>query len=66
MRRISGAGCLSPAPFRAKLRPTPRAHIANTAMRVRIERACREAGYAPPAICTPNELMETGHGDDPA
>ena len=39
-------------------------HIANAAMRVRIERACREAGYEPPAICTPNELMETGHGDD--
>ncbi|MCY4599339.1 MAG: hypothetical protein OXF27_05410 [Acidobacteria bacterium] len=26
----------------------------------------REAGYEPPVICTPNELMETGHGDDPA
>ena len=39
-------------------------HIANAAMRVRIERACREAGYEPPVICTPNELMETGHGDD--
>ncbi len=37
-------------------------HIANAAMRVRIERACREAGYQPPVICTPNELMETGHG----
>ena len=34
-------------------------HIANAAMRVRIERACREAGYEPPVICTPNELMET-------
>ena len=41
-------------------------HIANAAMRVRIERACREAGYEPPVICTPNELMERGHGDDPA
>lgn len=41
-------------------------HIANAAMRVRIERACREAGYEPPVICTPNELMETGHGDDTA
>ena len=39
-------------------------HIANAAMRVQIERACREAGYEPPVICTPNELMETGHGDD--
>lgn len=41
-------------------------HIANAAMPARIERACREAGYEPPVICTPNELMETGHGDDPA
>ncbi len=41
-------------------------HIANAAMRVRIERVCREAGYEPPMICTPNELMETGHGTDQA
>ena len=40
--------------------------IANAAMRVRIERTYREAGYESPVICTPNELMETGHGDDPA
>ncbi len=33
-------------------------HIANAAMRARIERACREAGFEPPVICTPNELME--------
>ena len=39
-------------------------HIANAAMRVRIESACREAGYEPPVICTPNELMEAGHGDE--
>lgn len=39
-------------------------HIANAAMRVRIERACRQVGYEPPVICTPNELMETGHGHD--
>ena len=39
-------------------------HIANAAMRARIEGACREAGFEPPVICTPNELMETGHGDD--
>ena len=38
-------------------------HIANAALRVRIERVCREAGYEPPVICTPNELMETGHED---
>ena len=39
-------------------------HIANAAMRVRIERACRAAGYQPPVICTTNELMETSHADD--
>ena len=33
-------------------------HIANATMRVRIEQVCRQAGYEPPVICTPNELME--------
>ena len=41
-------------------------HIANAAMRSRIERVCREAGYEPPTICTPNELMEPDHGDETA
>ena len=31
-------------------------HIANATMRSAIERACREAGYEPPVICTPEEL----------
>ena len=39
-------------------------HIANATMRSRIERACRQAGFEPPVICTPNELMEADHGDD--
>ena len=38
-------------------------HIANAAMRSRIERACRSAGYQPAIICTPNELMEPDHAD---
>ena len=38
-------------------------HIANAAMRSRIERVCRNAGYRPPVICTPHELMEVSHGD---
>ena len=39
-------------------------HIANAAMRVPIESACRQVGYKPPVICTPNELMEASHGDE--
>lgn len=33
-------------------------HIANATMRHAIEGACREAGYEPPIICTPEELMD--------
>jgi len=33
-------------------------HIANAAMRSRIEAVCRTSGYEPPVICTPVELME--------
>ncbi|MFZ2633668.1 MAG: type II toxin-antitoxin system VapC family toxin [Desulfosalsimonadaceae bacterium] len=33
-------------------------HIANAAMRPKIERICKDAGYEPPVICTPLELME--------
>lgn len=75
MRGISRASSLISGWFRVKLRRMPRngvgylvtwnlRHIANVAMRVWTERACREAGYEPPLICTPNELMETGHGED--
>ncbi|MGH7619306.1 MAG: type II toxin-antitoxin system VapC family toxin [Gemmatimonadaceae bacterium] len=32
-------------------------HIANAERRPRIERACRSAGFRPPVICTPDELM---------
>ena len=39
-------------------------HIANAAMRGRIERVCRESGYEPPVICTPNELMEADRADN--
>ncbi|MCX7096662.1 MAG: type II toxin-antitoxin system VapC family toxin [Methylococcales bacterium] len=33
-------------------------HIANASMRPKIESLCREFGYEPPIICTPQELME--------
>lgn len=33
-------------------------HIANAVMRPKIESLCREYGYEPPVICTPQELME--------
>jgi hypothetical protein len=33
-------------------------HIANAAMRNAIADACRQRGYEPPIICTPEELME--------
>jgi len=32
-------------------------HIANATMRHAIDEACRAAGYEPPVICTPEELM---------
>ncbi|MGH7214742.1 MAG: hypothetical protein ACREIT_08260 [Tepidisphaeraceae bacterium] len=33
-------------------------HIANAALRPKIEDVCRAAGYRPPVICTPDELLE--------
>ena len=33
-------------------------HLANAAMRRRIEEGCRAAGFAAPVLCTPEELME--------
>ena len=33
-------------------------HLANAALRGKIEEAVREAGLVPPIICTPEELME--------
>ena len=38
-------------------------HIANATLRGRIEKVCREAGFEPPVICTPEELVEID--DDP-
>lgn len=33
-------------------------HIANARMRSQIEDICRNMGYEPPVMCTPEELME--------
>lgn len=33
-------------------------HIVNPTTRSAIERVCRDAGFVPPIICTPDELME--------
>ena len=33
-------------------------HLANAALRGKIEQTCRKAGFVPPIICTPEELME--------
>ncbi len=33
-------------------------HIANAALRSRIEAVCRSKGFAVPIICTPEELLE--------
>ncbi len=33
-------------------------HLANAALRGRVERLCRANGYEPPTICTPQELLE--------
>lgn len=38
-------------------------HLANAAMRGPIEAACRAAGYQPPIICTPEELLEVASDD---
>ena len=33
-------------------------HIANATLRHQIETVCRDHGFEPPTICTPQELME--------
>ena len=37
-------------------------HIANASLRGRIEQICRDAGFDPPVICTPDELMGSDDG----
>ena len=37
-------------------------HIANASLRGRIEQICRDTGFEPPIICTPDELMGTEDG----
>lgn len=33
-------------------------HLANASVRHRIEKVCRDEGYEPTIICTPEELLE--------
>jgi predicted nucleic acid-binding protein len=37
-------------------------HIANATLRGCIEQICRDAGFEPPIICTPDELMGADDG----
>jgi len=37
-------------------------HIANATLWSRIEQVCRDAGFEPPIICTPDELVGTDDG----
>jgi predicted nucleic acid-binding protein len=39
-------------------------HIANATMRSKIEEVCRSAGYEPPIICTPEELLEATEDEE--
>ena len=39
-------------------------HIANPALRPRIESVCRAAGFEPPLICTPNQFPNGERDDD--
>jgi predicted nucleic acid-binding protein len=32
-------------------------HIANAEFRPKVEQACRNSGFEPPVVCTPDELM---------
>ncbi|HAM59572.1 MAG TPA: DNA-binding protein [Candidatus Rokubacteria bacterium] len=40
------------------------AHIANAELRPRVEQVCRESGYRPPGLCTPDELMGEDNARD--
>jgi hypothetical protein len=39
-------------------------HLANVALRIRIEAVCRAGGYEPPLICTPQELLTEDEDHD--
>lgn len=39
-------------------------HIANPTLQGRIASVCRQSGYEPPVICTPEQLLEATHGSD--
>lgn len=39
-------------------------HIVNASIRPTIEKLCRDAGYEPPILCTPEELLESDETDN--
>ena len=40
-------------------------HIVNASLRPLIDRVCRDAGYDPPILCTPEGLLELDHEERP-
>lgn len=46
-----------PDPFIHPLLTWNCSHFANAELRPRIETVCRDRGYEPPVICTPEELL---------
>lgn len=40
-------------------------HIANPMMQGRIASVCRQSGFEPPVICTPEQLLEAKYDSDP-
>ena len=39
-------------------------HIANPMLQSLIASVCRQGGFEPPVICTPEQLLEARHGSD--
>lgn len=53
----AAAGDLDAAQRRALVMTWNSTHIANAEFRPKVEKACRDNGFEPPVLCTPDELM---------